>query len=128
MSLLKEAIKATTLYDWLLLIILLSAVITAFFSVRTLFPAGETVTVEVNGKVTHRLSLLEDKIIEVSGPLGVTRIEVKKGRVRILESPCPDKICMLQGWTERGSIICLPNRVVITVGDDLKDGIDAITG
>ena len=83
---------------------------------------------EVNGKVTHRLSLLEDKIIEVSGPLGVTRIEVKKGRVRILESPCPDKICMLQGWTERGSIICLPNRVVITVGDDLKDGIDAITG
>jgi hypothetical protein len=61
--------------------------------------------------------LNEDRIINVPGPLGKTTVEIKGGRVRVLDSPCPNKICVSQGWIERPgeTIICLPNRVSITV-------------
>lgn len=59
----------------------------------------------------------EDRIINVPGPLGKTTVEIKGGRVRVLDSPCPNKICISQGWVERPgeTIVCLPNRVSITV-------------
>lgn len=61
--------------------------------------------------------LNEDRTINVPGPLGKTTVEIKGGRVRVLDSPCPNKTCVSQGWIERPgeTIICLPNRVSITV-------------
>jgi hypothetical protein len=36
-----------------------------------------------------------------------------------------------QGWTDRGAIICLPNKVIISVGEGdeniLDTGYDAVT-
>ncbi len=57
-------------------------------------------------------------------------IEVKDGKVRVTESDCPYKICVKQGWIDRGSIVCLPNNTVTTVKGPLKNGedVDAITG
>jgi hypothetical protein len=59
----------------------------------------------------------EDRIINVPGPLGKTTVEIKGGRVRVLDSPCPNKTCVSQGWVEGPgeTIVCLPNRVSITV-------------
>ena len=39
------------------------------------------------------------------------------GRVRVLESDCPDKLCMGMGWTSSPAkpIVCLPNGVTVTV-------------
>lgn len=59
----------------------------------------------------------EDQTINVPGPLGTTVVEIRDGRVRVLDSPCPNKTCVSQGWAEAegDTIICLPNRVSITV-------------
>ena len=57
--------------------------------------------------------LAEDGIHEVEGKLGTTKFELKNGRVRILDSPCPNKTCVSQGFSD--SIVCLPNRVSIQV-------------
>jgi hypothetical protein len=47
------------------------------------------------------------------------------------DSPCPDKLCVQQGWTDRGAIICLPNKVVISLGEGDQNipepGYDAVT-
>jgi hypothetical protein len=69
-------------------------------------------------------------LVSVEGPLGNTTIEIKDRKVRITDSPCNNKLCIKQGWITSGSIVCLPNRVVVTVGnkDRQKDGPDAITG
>ncbi|MEK7308210.1 MAG: NusG domain II-containing protein [Nitrospirota bacterium] len=43
------------------------------------------------------------------------------------EAPCPANLCVHQGWIERGSIICLPNKVFVTVGDKEDKEYDAVT-
>lgn len=64
-----------------------------------------------------RLDAGSEGVYEVVGPLGTSRFEVSGGRVRMLESPCPEKICINTGWIGRpGEVIaCVPNRVIIAV-------------
>ena len=57
----------------------------------------------------------------------INRIEIKDGRVRMLEASCPNHLCIRQGWIrfEGQSIVCLPNKVTVIVrGTD--DGFDFV--
>lgn len=128
MSLARETFKEITIYDWVLLVVLVLVSISGSFLVRWIASTGDTVRIEVGGKLIYRLSLSEERTVEVRGPAGITRVEVKGGRVRVADSPCPNKLCVRQGWTERGAIICLPNRVVVTIGGDAEGGVDAVSG
>lgn len=128
MSLLKETFKEITIYDWALFVVLILLSLSGLFLVKGLALSGNTASIEVNGKLLYRLSLDEDRTVEVNGPVGITRVEVKDGKIRITDSPCPNKLCVRQGWIERGAIICLPNRVVVTIGVGGMRGVDAISG
>ncbi len=128
MSLLKETLKEITIYDWALLVALILLSVSGLFLVKGLALSGNTASIEVNGKLLYRLSLNEDRTVEVHGPIGITRVEVKQGKIRITDSPCPNKLCIRQGWIKRGAIICLPNRVVVTIGGDDTGEVDAISG
>ena len=69
------------------------------------------------------------KTIESGGNINV--IAVEHGRVRMLSANCPDGTCVRQGWISGGvfPIVCLPNRVVITLkGDNNGFGVDAVVG
>ncbi len=128
MSLIRETFKEITIYDWALFVALILLSVSGLFLVKGLASSGNTATIEVNGKLVYSLSLNEDKTVEVHGPVGITRVEVKDGKIRITDSPCPNKLCVRQGWIERGAIICLPNRVVVTIGGDDTGEVDAISG
>jgi hypothetical protein len=128
LSLLRETIKETTIADRLLLTALIVFSLSALLLVRSLSPSGNRVIIEVEGRKAYILSLGEDRIVDVEGPIGTTRVEVRGGKVRVVESPCTYRICIRQGWITKGSIICLPNRVVVTVGKDGERDIDAISG
>ena len=99
------------------------------FFIHDVLPKGRTVLVEVNGRPLYVLPLGRDRIVEVEGPLGRTVIELRQEKVRIKDSPCPTKQCVKQGWIEHGALVCLPNKVVITIGNDSDDvdTVDAIT-
>lgn len=64
----------------------------------------------------------------VKGKMGPAIIEVNREKIRMHESPCPDQICVHRGWIDSPgeTIICVPNRVVITIQQRDK-GIDGIT-
>lgn len=64
-------------------------------------------------QIVATLSLNQDRLIDVTGPLGVSKIEIKQGKVRFLSSPCANQYCVHQGWLHRAgqAAICLPNRV-----------------
>lgn len=122
-------LKELTPYDWMLLAILLVVSLSGFFFARIISAnSSDIIIVEVNGRVVYKLSLLNDTEVKVKGPLGITVIEVKEGKVRVKDSPCPEKICIRQGWTDHGAIVCVPNRVVITIGAEKDRALDAITG
>ena len=104
------------------LIISLTYIISSFHNT-----GGDTVLIQVDGKDFLRLSLSENKIIAVPGPIGVSIIEIKDGRVRMLSSPCPDKLCIKEGYIDKAGqvIICIPNRIVIKI--EGRAGLDALT-
>lgn len=75
-------------------------------------------------------SLKQDEIFTVRGPLGTTRIEISAKEIRILESACPQKLCILQGEISRAGeiLVCAPNGVAIWLEGKRVNEFDAITG
>ena len=95
-----------------ILIIFLVAVAGIFLTVRGLGQKGSRVVVNAAG-VKYEYSAELDGTYIVAGELGPTTFEIKDGRVRIIDSPCPNKTCISQGW--HNPLVCLPNKVMITV-------------
>lgn len=119
--------------DVILLAALIVISVFGFISVKELFPEGTDVIIEVEGRTVYRLSLNEDAAVSVKGIIGHTMVEIKDGKVHVKDSPCQNKLCVEHGWITRGSIICLPNRVVVSIKTSGKEktrhkDIDAITG
>src|SRR6056297_1026800 len=80
------------------------------------------------GDESRRAALSEDDTLEVRGHLGDSRIEIRDGRVRFVDSPCVGRYCVHSGWLSRSGQVaaCLPNGVVIEVtGGDRE--FDAVT-
>ncbi|HKJ85474.1 MAG TPA: NusG domain II-containing protein [Spirochaetia bacterium] len=83
-----------------------------------------------NDEGTFLYPLDQDRLVQVSGPLGETVVEIEDGRVHVHESPCRDKICIAAGWLDATGqwTACLPNRVFVRVeGGQSEDGVDAQT-
>ena len=78
---------------------------------------GRVVVIEEGNEVVGSYPLSEDRTIEVKGPLGDSKVVISKGEVYMADSPCANKICIDMGHiSDKGdSIICLPNRVYITI-------------
>ena len=116
--------------DKILLIALILLSASGFIFIKKAFPQGSDVGIEVNGKPVYRLPLNKDTTVRVIGASGDTIVEIKNRKVRIKESACPKQICVHDGWIDRGALICLPNKVVVSIGGEDKQDktIDAITG
>ena len=81
---------------------------------------GNTVTVTVDGTEYGVYSLAENRTEDIySGEDGLhhNRLVIKDGKVYMEAASCPDGICVAHKSVFRDgeSIICLPNRVVVTV-------------
>ena len=70
------------------------------------------ITVKSDGKAVATLDLSENSVYKVDGKN--FEIEIKDGKVLVINTDCPDRLCV--GMTvdkDGGSIVCLPNRIVI---------------
>lgn len=78
---------------------------------------GERASIWVAGKQLREVSLSSPQTLQVDGPLGTSTIQVRDGRVRVVDSPGRQKLCVRAGWMSRSgeSVICLPNQVVVRV-------------
>jgi hypothetical protein len=108
-----------------ILIILLVVAGGVFFTVRGTVRKGSRVSVNANG-VHYEYSATSNGVYTVAGELGETIFEIKDGRVRIIDSPCPNKTCVAQGW--HNPLVCLPNKVMITVEGEGGAGAGAEGG
>ncbi|MFT4577982.1 MAG: hypothetical protein ACI8PD_002114 [Nitrospinales bacterium] len=89
---------------------------------------GSWVVIEVDQKRVARYALSKDRITHVEGPLGITKIEIRDGKARILRSPCKLKVCIKSGYIQYADRIsvCLPNRVVVRIEGNAERGLDAV--
>ena len=90
----------------------------------------DTVEVYKIDDVIARYPLDEDRIFSVEGLKGTLEVEIKEKHVRVVSSPCPQKICLHIGWISKGyeQIICAPNLISISLkSDPEKETIDAVS-
>ncbi|HUI63546.1 MAG TPA: Gx transporter family protein [Bacteroidota bacterium] len=92
--------------------------------------AGTSVLVEVDGQTVGKLSLLEDAQLRVRGAKGDLHIEVRQGRVRVVDADCPNQICVRTGWRMRQGevIVCVPNKTVVRILGGNVNTVGGITG
>lgn len=50
-------------------------------------------------------------VFDFDGRIGVSRIEIARGRARFLSSPCRNQVCVHAGWQTRSGAVaaCVPN-------------------
>lgn len=91
--------------------------------------SGGEAVVTVNGEEAARLPLSRDTALTIGEGEHTNTVAVENGEVLVTEASCPDHICIRQGRIsyDGQTIICLPNRLVVTVvGAD--SGPDAVAG
>ena len=90
-------------------------------------PTGGTVTISLNGEVYREVSLAVNCEIEIVSKFGENTVVIENGEVFVTHSNCPDGLCEKQKISKSGeSIVCLPNRLSVTVEDKNKKEVDVI--
>lgn len=98
--------------------ILLAASLAFFFFRPQPSESLSRAEISVDGETVMELDLSEDQVLTVDGAGGgYNRIQVRDGAVSVLEASCPDKVCVHTGTVRYPgeTIVCLPNRMIITV-------------
>lgn len=89
---------------------------------------GSTIVITRDGELYGTYDLSKDQTIEiVNADHEVTNtLQIKDGEAKMIEADCPDKLCMHQKAisVSRENIVCLPNRIVVTVEADHNEGLD----
>ena len=113
--------------------IMLAGIIIVFaallwFGIRILRSEGASVLVTVAGESYGEYPLDKDAEIRIGDENTYNLLVIKDGKAQITEASCPDKLCVNQGKIsfDGQSIICLPNKVVITVSGGERSDYDAV--
>ena len=91
--------------------------------------SGDTVKVTVNGKLFGTYRLSDDQTVEVKKNGHINIIKIEDGKVRMESASCKNQVCVNTGRISHSgqSIVCLPNRVSVTI--EGKEGeYDAVSG
>ena len=104
--------------DLVLILILLTVALSAFFIIESLREDGVSVRVTVNGELAAEYSLSRDGEYVLNG--GTNILVISNGKAYVMEASCPDGLCINQGKISLSGerIVCLPNRVMIEVIGD----------
>lgn len=114
-----------------LFVVLLSALLfyRNFFLPQSGTEGGQA-CIEVHGKLFEKIDLSAKErkaTFKLQGLMGAATIEIAHNKVRMLDAPCPDRICVRRGWIGRPgeSIVCIPNEINIYI--ESGDTLDAVT-
>ncbi|MBE6740755.1 MAG: NusG domain II-containing protein [Ruminococcaceae bacterium] len=107
--------------DIIIAVCVLVAAALIFCAVYFLSPEGNTVKIEVDSKTLASFPLDENRTynIEKNGKTTNT-VVIKDKKVSVSSADCPDKICVKHKEISKSgeSIICLPNRVVVSIENE----------
>ncbi|MDP8221299.1 MAG: NusG domain II-containing protein [Candidatus Stygibacter frigidus] len=113
----KHGLKLLNSADKILIVFLLLFIIMGFY-LQLSGSQAKNIQVVINDKTFGRYQLTKDQLIKINEG---TILEIKDGRFRLRESSCPHQICVKQGWSNGQPIICVPQRIVISVVKESGD-------
>jgi hypothetical protein len=104
-----------------LAVLVIAAIMSGVVVYYRVFAApGERAVIEVDNRRVQTVILTpdgEERTITVQGVRGVSHIGVEGVDIYMIDSACPDKVCISMGKKSLPGdvIVCLPNRVVIKI-------------
>lgn len=125
--------RRPTPWDGLVVLLVVAFAIALIFLLRPDPGTAVTATVVLDGETIaqYRLDQLTDAVTLTldDAPYPLT-IRAESGRICIAHSDCPSQDCVHTGWISQAGqqIICLPNRLVISLSGSETGDFDAVTG
>lgn len=113
--------------DWVLIAVIVCVTVLALFLHEYIGGKGTgCATVKVRGEIEGVYSLAKDRTIKING--GTNVLKIRNGSADMTEADCPDKLCVNQKAISKNgeSIICLPNKVVVTIESSEDSVFDAV--
>lgn len=111
-----------TKWDKYLIILITIVSISSIFYIKNIATnqGDKYILVEVNGKEYKKITINDNdklKHLDINTKYGYNKLEIEKGKVRVIEANCKDKLDIKQGFIrDTGElIVCLPNRLVIEI-------------
>ena len=88
---------------------------------------GSVVVVEIDGATVATYSLGENGEYSLNG--GTNVLVIENGKAYLNYSNCPDHTCERTGKIQYvgQSIICLPNKIAITIKGEVEGGVDFVS-
>jgi hypothetical protein len=118
--------------DRILIVLIVSIVFFSWIFLReSQVPTAESglAVVTVDGKIYGRYPLKSDikETIHVGDNYNV--MEIQNGVINIKKATCPDQVCVKHRSISRNneSVVCLPNRFMITIQQGTDEEIDSTT-
>lgn len=90
---------------------------------------GNQVEVSVNGQSFGIYPLDQNRVVDIQQENHGNKLEIKNGKAQMIFADCPDQYCVKHkniGATNE-TIVCLPNKVMVTVISGEEGQLDAIT-
>ena len=114
--------------DLIVIVSLLLLALALYLVIGATRTEGGVVVVRVDGMETERHALTEDGVYPLNG--GSNILVIAEGQAWLSEANCPDLLCVKQGKIHYAgqSIVCLPNRLTVTVEGGESDGVDFVVG
>lgn len=113
--------------DWILITVIL-VIAGIFFVIHSVQGSTEDARVEIHidGELYGTYEIATNQEINIQD---TNVLEIKDGVARMKEANCPDQICVNQKAIskEGESIICLPNKIVVSIAGGQKNELDAVT-
>lgn len=126
-----ETKKESKIKKYRLDIIVIAAILTvslALLGILTFTKKdGSFVVIETDGKIVAKYPLDINGVFPLNG--GTNVLVIENGAAYLNYSSCPDHVCENMGKIRSvgETIVCLPNRVTVTVVGNSDDGVDLIS-
>ena len=89
---------------------------------------GNEVTITRDGQEYGTYALNKDQTIEITDEDGkvTNTLVIADGKADMKDADCPDRLCVKQKAISRQNenIVCLPNKIVVTVTESDAKGVD----
>jgi hypothetical protein len=123
----ESAVHKARRWDAIVLAVIFSVVALVLVLSFALRRPGAVAVVEVNGQTVGEYALDTDGTFVLNG--GTNTLVIEGGEAFVINSDCPDRTCEHTGRVRfvGQSIVCLPNRLSVTIRGDAEGGVDLVS-
>jgi hypothetical protein len=108
--------------DWAMILLTLAIALAAIPWLSTA-SKGAKVIVQCDDRTCYSGPLKREKVVDLDGPLGKTRLAINDEGARIVSSPCPGKLCISMGQISYAGafLACIPNRIFVRLESSTEE-------